>query len=166
MTIRKSVSYLHNRWYDGQRVDQVDMTIEQDRNVNRDGSIVQNHFGSGVVPASPTQNVVFDTENLFPDQVALIASNDFDGTGLRPLAQPSDSTLGNQLEVELSDSDPEKTIGPWMSTARGRLSTKVLIIGLDFQGNLQYDRFYFYKKEKQVTKKHYARILSVFFNDW
>ena len=166
MTIRKSVSYLHNRWYDGQRVDQVDMTIEQDRNVNRDGSIVQNHFGSGVVPASPTQNVVFDTENLFPDQVALIASNDFDGTGLRPLAQPSDSTLGNQLEVELSDSDPEKTIGPWMSTAGGRLSTKVLIIGLDFQGNLQYDRFYFYKKEKQVTKKHYARILSVFFNDF
>lgn len=166
MIIRKSVSFLHNRWYDGQRVDQVDMDIEQSRNVNRDGSIVQNHFGSGVVPLSPIQKVLFDTDNLFPDQVALIASNDFDGTGLRPLEQPTDNTLGNQLEVELTDSDPETYPTRWESTAKGRLSTKVVIIGLDFQGNLQYDRFYFYKKEKQITAKHYARILSVLTNDF
>lgn len=166
MTVRKSVSYLENRWYDGQRVDQIDMNIEQNRNVNYDSSIIQNHFGSGVVPFSPVQKVLFDTENLYPDQVALIASNDFDGTGLRPLAQPTDSSLGNQLEIELTDSNPEIYPWQWQSTAMGRLSTKVLIIGLDFQGNLQYDRFYFYKKEKQVTKKHYSKILTVFFNDF
>jgi hypothetical protein len=165
VTIRKPVSYLYNRWYDGQRVDQVDMTIEQDRDVNSGASIVQNHFGAGVVPAAPTQKVLFDTNYLFPDQVALIASHDFDGTGLRPLAQPTDNLLGNQLEVELTDSDPETTTA-WYSTAGGRLSTKVLVIGVDFQGNIQYDRFYFYKKEKQVTKKHYAQILAVFFNDF
>lgn len=166
MTVRKPVSYLHNRWYDGQRVDQVDMNIEQNRNLNIDASIVQNHFGSGVLPFSPVQKVLFDTDNLFPDQVALIASNDFDGTGLRPLAQPTDTSLGNQLEVELKDSDPETYPWHWQSTAMGRLCTKVLVIGLDFQGNLQYDRFYFYKKEKQVTKKHYAQILTVFFNNF
>jgi hypothetical protein len=163
MTIRKQVSYIHNRWYDGQRVDQVDMTVEQDRNVSKDASIIQNHFGSGVLPSASIQKVLFDTDNLFPDQVALIASNDFDGTGLRPLAQPTDLSLGNQFEVELTDSDPDLN-GP--STVGGRLSTKVLVIGLDFQGNLQYDRFYFYRKEKQVTKKHYAQILTVFFNDF
>lgn len=161
MTIRKNVSQIHNRWYDGQRVDQVDMTVEQDRNVNRDASIIQNHFGSGVLPTTSAQKVLFDTDNLFPDQVALIASNDFDGTGLRPLAQPTDLALGNQIEVELTDSDING-----VSTVGGRFSTKVLVIGLDFQGNLQYDRFTFYRGEKQVTKKHYAQILTVFFNDF
>src|SRR5690606_35693994 len=163
MTTRKNVSYTFNRFYDSQRVDQDDMDVEQSRNVNKDASIVQNHFGSGVLPAASIQKVLFDTDNLFPDQVALIASNDFDGTGLRPLAQPADTTLGNQLEIQLTDSTD---ILNGLSTVGGRLSTKVLIIGLDFQGNLQYDRLYFYKKEKQVTQKHYALILSVFFNDF
>lgn len=161
MIMRNDVSQPQVLWYDGQQVDQTDMITEQDRNVKIDASIIQNHFGSGVLPSAPSQNVVFDTDNLFADQAALIASHDFDGTGLRPLVQPSDPTLGNQLEVELSDSDVNG-----MSTIGGRLSTKVLIIGLDFQGNLQYDRFYFYKKEKQVTGKHYALILAIFTNDF
>jgi hypothetical protein len=159
------VSQTQVLWYDGQQVDQVDMTTESDRNVKIDASIVQNHFGSGVLPSASTQNVVFDTDNLFSDQAALIASNDFDGTGLRPLAQPSDAILGNQLEVELSDSETQ-SIDKRFTTVGGRLSVKVLVIGLDFQGNLQYDTFYFYKKEKQTTKKHYAKILSIFTNDF
>jgi len=163
VTIRKPVSIIHNRYYDGQRVDQIDMDVEQDRNVGKDASIVQNHFGSGILPASASQKVLFDTDNLFPDQVALIASNDFDGTGLCLADQPSDNVLGNQLEVQLLDSDLNLN---GLSEVGGRLSTKVLIIGLDFQGNLQYDRFYFYRKERQITKKHYAQILTVFFNDF
>jgi hypothetical protein len=161
MTTRKSISQIHNHWYDGQRVDQVDMVVEQDRNLNIDASIIQNHFGSGVLPSSFTQKILFDSDNLFPDQLVLIASNDFDGTGLRPLTSTTDTSLGNQIEVELTDSDIRG-----ISTVGGRLSTKVLIIGLDFQGNLQYDRFYFYKKEKQVTKKHYAKLLCVYCNDF
>jgi len=159
------VSQTQVLWYDGQQVDQVDMTTESDRNVKIDASIVQNHFGSGVLPSASSQNVVFDTDNLFSDQAALIASNDFDGTGMRPLVQPSDAVLGNQLEVELSDSETQ-SIEKRLVRAGGRLSVKVLIIGLDFQGNLQYDRFYFYKKEKQATKKHYAKILTIFTNDF
>ena len=161
MTNQNPVSQIQVLWYDGQQVDQADMITEQDRNVKIDASIIQNHFGSGVLPSASAQNVVFDTDNMFSDQEALISSNDFDGTGLRPLSQTTDSTLGNQLEVELLDSDVNGSSG-----VGGRLSTKVLIIGLDFQGNLQYDRFYFYKKEKQATQKHYAKILSVFFNDF
>lgn len=163
MTNRIPVSQIHNNWYDGQRVDQTDVIVEQNRNVKKDASIVQNHFGSGVLPISANQKILFDSDDLYPDQVALIASNDFDGTGLRPLAQPTDIVLGNQLEIELKDSD---IILNGTSTVNGRLSSKVLIIGLDFQGNLQYDSLYFYRKEKQVTKKHYTNILSVFFNDF
>jgi hypothetical protein len=161
MTNQTPVSQIQVRWSDGQQVDQTDMITEQDRNVKVDASIIQNHFGSGVLPSASAQNIVFDTDNMFSDQEALITSNDFDGTGLRPLSQPTDSTLGNQLEVELSDSDVNG-----LANVGGRLSTKVLIIGLDFQGNVQYDRFYFYKKEKQATKQHYAKILAVFFNDF
>jgi hypothetical protein len=137
------------------------MQLEQDRGVKTDASIISNHVGSGVLPSAIYAPVLFDSDNMFPDQVALVASKDFDGTGLRPLLQPSDPNLGNQLEVEYTDSD---IFG--MATAFGRLSVKALIIGLDFQGNTQYDRFYFHTKEKQVTRKHYAKILSVLFNDF
>ena len=162
---RTEVSKIQNRWYDGQRVDQTDLIVEQDRNVNTDASIIQNHFGSGVLPESFIQKIIFDTHSLFPDQVALVASCDLDGTGLRPLIEYStDTVLGNQLEVELTDSDDDGYMNG-ISTVGGRFSSKVAIIGLDFQGNLQYDRFYFYRKEKQVTKKHYTKILCVFLND-
>jgi hypothetical protein len=161
MIYRNPVSQTQVLWQDSQQVDQADMTTEQSRNIGVDASIVQNHFGSGVLPEAPMTNIVFDTDNLFADQAALIASYDFDGTGLRPLTQPSDLILGNQLEVELLDSDNNG-----LTNVGGRLSVKVLIIGLDFQGSLQYDKFYFYKKEKQVTKKHYTQILAVFTNDF
>lgn len=171
MTKRVTVSSVFNKWHDAQRVDQPDMDLEQTRNVQQDAAIVNNHFGSGVVPYSPIQNVIFDSDSLTEAQSGLISSQDFDGTGLSAHLQPTDTVLGNQLEVELADSEVEVaelirrdvTAIPGVG---GRLSLKVLIIGVDFQGNVQYDSFYFYKKEKQVTSKHYARILSIFFNDF
>jgi len=155
MTKRLPVSVIHNNWTDAQRVDRTDMDAEQERNVQKDASIVNNHFGSGILPASITQNVIFDSDELTSIQASLIASGDFDGTGVQAHAQPSDTNLGNQLEVELTN-----------TTAFGRLSTKVLIVGLDFQGVPQYDRFTFYRDEKQVTRNHYTRILGIFFNDF
>lgn len=161
MTKRNPISIIQPRWYDGQRVDQNDMQSEQSRNSGTDAAIVNNHFGSGVLSSSIFPNIIFDSDNLTPDQVALLASNDFDGTGISPAGQPSDTILGNQLEVEYSNSDVQ---GP--AKALGRLTVKVLIIGVDFQGNAQYDRFTFTKREKQVTSKHYARVLSIFFVDF
>lgn len=155
MTIRVPVSTIQNNWNDAQRVDKQDIDTEQDHKNQNDASIINNHFGSGILPLSPTQNIIFDSDSLTAEQAALVASNDFDGTGVDAHTQPSDSNLGNQLEVELSGSD-----------AFGRLSVKVLIVGVDFEGNSQYDRFTFYTNEKQVTRKHYARILGIFFNDF
>jgi hypothetical protein len=163
VTVRIPVSQTYNRWSDGQQVNEADMNIEQLRNVNVDAGIINNHFGSGVLPNAPNQRILLDTDDLSADQVILISSNDFDGTGINTTLQPQDTVLGNQLEIELTDSDP---ILNGNSGAFGRLSSKILVVGLDFNSNIQYDALYFYKKEKQITRKHYTKILSVFFNDF
>ena len=155
MTTRKPVSIIHNQWHDAQRVDQSDMVVEQDRNIQKDASIIDSHFGSGVLLESPSQNIVFDSDSLTAAQASLEAAGNFDGTGLDVHSQPSDINLGNQIEVELTG-----------SSAFGRLSSKVAIIGLSFDDEIQMDRMYFYRDGKQVTSKHYKRILSIFFNDF
>lgn len=155
MANRRDVSLLKNRWNDGQRVDKSDLDLEQERNTGIDAAIIQNHFGSGVLLETLTQNIIFDSNNLTPEQTAILSAGNFDGQGLAPHTQPSDNNLGNQLEVELTDSN-----------VLGRLSVKVAIIGLSFDDTVQMDRFYFYKNEKQVTSKHYKRILAIFFNDF
>jgi len=155
MTNRNPVSVPYNLWNDAQRVDRDDMITEQDRNVQIDAAIVNNHFGSGVIPDSIEQKILFDSDNLTQEQSALVVSNDFDGSGIDVHDHPTDTNLGEQLEVQLTGAE-----------VSGRFSVKVLVIGLDFQGVPQYDRFEFYKNEIQVTKKHYSRILTVFFNDF
>lgn len=155
MTVRKDVAVIENKYFDAQRVDQTDMETEQTRNNQIDAAIVQNHFGSGVLLSAPQQTVLFDSDLPDATQAALLAAHNFDGTGLSPAAQPSDINLGNQIEVALSE-----------STVFGRLSVKVAIIGLAFDGTLQMDRFYFNRNEVQVTSNHYKRILTFFTNDF
>jgi hypothetical protein len=155
MTTRTPVSTIFNKFHDAEQITVQDLDVEQNRNIVTDASIINNHFGSGVLPSSLVQNIIFDSDNLTQIQASILAAGNFDGTGLQAQLQPSDTNLGNQLEVELTG-----------TSAFGRLSTKVLIIGVDFQGLPQYDRFTFHKSEKQVTRKHYARILGIFFNDF
>lgn len=155
MTKKLPVSTIQNNWHDAQRVDTTDLNVEQNYNNQTTASIVNNFFGSGVLPISPEQTVLFDTDSLTSIQAALLAAGNFDGTGINIHTQPSDNNLGNQLEVELKD-----------SFVFGRLSTKVLIIGLSFDGELQYDRFIFRRNEKQVSPKHYKNVLSILFNDF
>jgi hypothetical protein len=155
MTIRKPVSQIHNLFHNAQRVDTQDMDVEQSYNINTNAAIINNHFGSGILPRSITPNILFDSDNLSASQASLLAAGNFDGTGLQVASQPTDTNLGNQIAVQLTN-----------STVLGRFSVKVLIIGLDFQGTPQYDRFTFHKNETQVTAKHYTRILAIFFNDF
>lgn len=157
MTKRLPVSSIQNKWVDAQRVDLSDMNLEQEHKNSNDAAIVQNFFGSGVLLESPEPNVIFDTNPEFLGQIesALIAANNFDGTGIAPQKQPTDSQQGNQLAVELTN-----------SAVFGRNSTKVLIVGLSFDGRLQYDKFQFHKNETQTTSKHYSRVLTIIFNDF
>lgn len=155
MTKRIPVSTIQNLWHDAQTVDKNDMEVEQNYNNQTNAATVNNFFGSGVLVNSPTQIVLFDSDNLNVISAALLAANKFDGTGINVDLQPSDNNLGNQIEIELIGSD-----------VFGRLSTKVLIIGLSFNDELVYERFTFYKNEKQTTVNHYKKILTLLFNDF
>lgn len=149
------VSSPENIYNNVQAVDSDDLTAEQEHNKTIHTSIINNHFGSGIILVSPDQNTIFDSNLLTEDQLALLNANNFDGVGLSPSSQPSDVNFGNQLEITLTD-----------SLVVGRFSVKVAIIGLNFNDELQIEKFYFYKNETQVTRKHYKRILSILFNDF
>jgi hypothetical protein len=155
MVNRIDVSSKQVVFRDAQRVSKDDLDTEQNFNNTINSSIVNNHFGSGVLLDKPEQVVIFDSDNLTSVQAGLLSANNFDGTGLSAHLQPTDSNLGNQLEVELSNSN-----------AVGRFSVKVAIIGLSFDDTLIIDRFYFYKNESQVTANHYKKILSILTNDF
>ena len=164
MADRNPISQIQPRFYDGQRVDESDMTSEQSRNILTIAATIDNAVGSGVLPSAAPPVVVFDSDVLTSTQLALIAAGTFDGTGIQPTRQPSDTVLGNQLEITYSDSiDGYANL---IAQAQGRYTVKVLIIGLDFQGNPQYETFYFALKEVQVSRKHYAQVLCIFFNDF
>src|SRR5271157_1053643 len=145
MTTRIPISTVQNNFIDAQQVTVEDLDVEQNFNNQQNAAIVNNFFGSGILLETPLPNVLFDTDILNSTQAALVAANNFDGTGITPTTQPSDSVQGNQIAVELTD-----------SLVFGRFSTKVLIIGTDFNGNIQYDRFNFSKDDIQITAAHYT----------
>lgn len=166
MTTRVPVSSIENKWVDAQRVDLSDLNTEQSHNNSNAAAIVQNFMGSGVLLENPTPTILFDTDNLSAIQAQLQAANNLDGTGLEPAVQPTDILQGNQLAVEYTDSSIDQTTRASLAKAFGRWCSKVLIIGLDFEGNLIYDRFEFHKRETQTTNNHYARILTIILNNF
>ena len=114
MTKRNPVSAISNIWFDAEQVDDSDLTLEQNYNKAIQSGIINNHIGSGVLPETLTQNVLFDSSLVtdFLDGKAISESDtDFN------ISQPADSNYGNQLEIELTD-----------SKAAGRKTVKVGII--------------------------------------
>lgn len=145
MTKKSPVSDVQNIYFDSAQLDETDLTLEQNYNNNFQTSLINNHVGTGVLPEVLVENILFDSS---------LVSGVLDGIALSAQNQPADNNLGNQLEIELSG-----------SAAAGKKSVKVAIIGLDFQGNLQYDALTFKTNEKQITSKHYSSILLILFND-
>lgn len=146
MVDRIPVSAPQNIWFDSEDVDDSNLTLEQSYNNQIQAGIINNHFGSGVLPDSLIQHVLFNSQ---------LALGLLDGKALNVQSQPSDTSLGNQLQVSLSG-----------SLASGNRGVKILIIGLDFESNLQYDALTFYTNETQVTGNHYTLILTILFNDF
>lgn len=165
MTIRVPVSNPQNLWADATEVTKDDLNVEQNFVNQTTAGIVSNFFGSGILPDSIQPTVLFDTESLGIREQELARASDFDGNWIPSTLQPSDINLGCQLNIELTDGYDVN--GNWIpATVFGRDSVKVAIIGLSFDDELIVDRFYFHRKDRQTTAKHYKRILSVFFNDF
>lgn len=155
MTKRLPVTTPYMRWRDGAMVSENDLSFEQNHKLQTDSAIANNFFGSGLLPYSPTRQVIFNSSNLSSEQQALVTSNNFDGRGITPHAQPTDTSLGHQLEITLTGGNVSL-----------RRSVKICIIGLDFEGSLQYECFYFYKNETQVSVKHFTNVITLLFNDF
>lgn len=145
MTDRAPVSSKQNIWFDAQQVDDIDLSLEQDHNTTVQSSIINNHIGTGVIPEVLVQNILFDSS---------LTSGFLDGQAILTQNQPADENFGNQLEIELTG-----------SIASGKRMVKVCVIGLDFNGELQYETFYFRNNENQISKKHFVSILVLLFND-
>jgi len=145
MTKRIPVSTIQNKFFDSEQIDSDDLSVEQNYNNTIQSGLLNNHIGSGVLLETLDTNILFDSS---------LASGLLDGYAISAQSQPTDKNFGNQLEIEL--------IG---SAAAGKRTVKVAIIGLDFQGNLQYDTFTFKTNEKQYTKKHYTNIATILIND-
>ena len=146
MTKRNPVASEQNIWFDAQQVDDTDLTLEQNFNDTIQSGIINNHIGTGVLPEVLVQNILFDSS---------LSSGFLDGIAVDAQNQPADNNLGNQLEIELTG-----------SLAASRKAVKVGVIGLDFESNLQYETFYFKSNEIQVSRRHFAKILILLFNDF
>ena len=146
MNKRSPVSGIQNKYFDSEQLDENDLTLEQNYNNAFQTGLINNHIGNGVLPNNLVNSILFDSSKL---------SGLLDGKALSTFVnQPSDTNYGNQLEITLSD-----------SKAAGKKTVKVAIIGLNFEGNLQYDTFVFNKNESQITSKHYVSLLLVLTND-
>lgn len=146
MTKRNPVSAPQNIWSDAQEVDDINLDLEQTYNNTIDSGIINNHIGNGILPETLVQNVLFNSA---------LVTGILDGVAVSTQNQPSDTNLGNQLQITLSG-----------SLAAGRRTVKVAVIGLDFQSNLQYETFVFDTNETQVSTRHFTEILTLLFNDF
>jgi len=144
--MRKPISSKQNIFFNGEAVDDSDLTLEQDYNNAVQTGLINNHIGTGILPENLIQVTLFDSD---------LASGLLDGKAINTQAQPTDVNYGNQLEIEVQG-----------SLVAGKRAIKLLVIGLDFQNNLQYERFTFNKNEKQLSSKHYIATLTILFNDF
>lgn len=145
MVKRNPVSAPQNEWYDAKQVDDTDLNLEQNYNNVIQSGIINNHFGSGILPDSLIKTPLFDSS---------LISGVLDGVPIYAQNQPTDNNYGSQLDICLTG-----------SSAAGKRSVKVAVIGLDFESNLQYETFTFHINESQFSKKHFTKILTILIND-
>lgn len=144
--MRLPVSSKKNTYFNGESITDANLTLEQDYNDQVSSSTIHNHLGSGALLESLTQLILFDSD---------LISDLLDGKALNLQAQPTDTNFGNQLEIEVKNSE-----------VAGKRAIKIFVIGLDFQNQLQYEQFVFNRNEKQLSNKHYIQVLKILFNDF
>jgi len=156
VTNRLSVNQKFVKWYDGQQVTNVELTDEQNRNINIDAANVANFMGSGVLESNIIPNVILDTRHLNTTQQSLLSSNAFDGQNVYvgTVNDVSDTILGVTLAVTLSGANLD-----------GSAFTKVCIIGDTFGGELIHDDLVFHENGTKITRGRYKSIRAILFNN-
>lgn len=156
-------------FYDGQKITENDLDVEQIYHRTVTSEIVKDFHGSGVLKLNPfSSNILLDTR--FPSENSPageenpskldIENGRYDGLGLSLDKQPSDIVRGSRIVVELVDVD-----------IKGRNGPKVLIIGRTFDGLnssgiLNYEFIDFETNIAKVSKYYYQKVIAVFFNNF
>lgn len=149
-------------WYDGMNITEADMDVEQTSNTSSLATNTEYIVGSGVAKEFSIQRVLFDSDDVPSAIQNLIDTQNFDGEPIYPLdsfgntvyIQPSDSSTGNQLEVELSGSGLD-----------GYRACKVFIFGTVFGGAFRQEVLNFEVNESQFTRQYFTKIVAIMTQD-
>jgi len=153
VTKRQPVNIDMVNFYDGQRITEEEMEDEQTRNVGIDAANVANFHGSGVLKDDPIPTVILDTDSLNTAQQTLLDGYSFDGSNVytgTPLTSVSNTTEGVHLAVTLSNVRLD-----------GAASTRIVIIGDEFGGNLIHDELTFESNGTKITTGRYNAIRAI-----
>ena len=145
-------------FFDGMQITETDMDVEQQAWHDGIAQVADSAFGSGVEKDTIVQTVLFDTDNIPASIQSLLDTENFDGEPIYPTdsfgnivyLQPSDSSEGNQLEVEISDSE-----------LLGTATAKVFIFGTDFNDSFVQEVLEFDDNGFQITRIHFAKIVAI-----
>lgn len=154
-------------WFDGQRVTETDLDIEQSYVQKVTSELALDSIGSGVVQPDPFEiKVLLDTsspgkysDSENPSKTD-IESGNYDGMPIFLDRQVSDTARGVKLEIEITNAD-----------VKGREQVKVLLLGRAFdginsEGVLAAEVLSFSKNTKKITKNYYREIIAVYFNNF
>ena len=145
-------------FYNGMKINESDLEAEQSRNVGIDAANINNFFGSGVLDENPLPPTIFDTANMNTEQESFFQQHTFDGRNIYTgtnISAVSDEIEGVNLAIQLSDIRLD-----------GAASSKVLIIGDTFGGDLVYDDLTFNNNGTKITRNRYKNIRAILFNDF
>lgn len=150
-------------YYDGQEINETDMDVEQAAWHDSLANNTDFQAGSGVEQEFAVQRTLFDTNNVPSSVQSLINNQNFDGEPIYPIdtfgltvyEQPSDSSSGNQLEVELSGSSLD-----------GTPTTKVFLFGQTFGGGFIHEVIVFEQNESQLTRQYFTNIVAIMTQDF
>jgi len=157
------MSNFRNAWFDGENVDDTNLSTEQAAWFSGISNAVNISDGGGVEKEFATQPIIFDSYNVPPSISRLMASTNFDGTpiystdayGITIFSQPSDSSEGDQLQVILSGAN---LIGSFV--------VRVYIFGTVFGGTFSYEVLTFTQNESQTTEQYFTSLVSIMTQDW
>lgn len=145
-------------WFDGQEVVETDMDVEQTAWHDSLSNNTDFIAGSGVEKEFAVQRVLLDTNDVPSSISSIISSQNFDGEpiyptdsfGLTVYDQPSDSSEGNYLEVEISG-----------ASLTGSAISKVYIFGTTFGGDFIHEVLAFEDNGSLITRNYFATITAI-----
>lgn len=155
--------YSRNNFFDGQEINEEDMDLEQTAWHGTLADDINFLAGSGVEKEYTTQKVLFDTSDVPTSVSTLITTESFDGEPLYEedsfgntiFLQPTDTTQGNQLEVEISGASLD-----------GSATLKVYLFGTTFDDEFEEEVLTFDSNGSRITRRYFTSIVAIMTQDF